>query len=129
MPLFLDGKRSDSVLVDLGSLTVEASSDVTQSFINAGMAASNKAVILEPDLSVTRDNAVVFLSGLVVSILEKGTGIWSLTFENVDNTVVTLTSAEVVRRDTFAGEFLSIRLTNLAQVDVIAPKFWIGKRV
>jgi len=129
MPLFLDGKRSDSVLVDLGSLTVEASSDVTQSFINAGMAASNKAVILEPDLSVARDNAVVFLSGLVVSILEKGTGIWSLTFENVDNTVVTLTSAEIVRRDTFAGEFLSIRLTNLAQVDVIAPKFWIGKRV
>jgi len=129
MAIFLDGKRSDTIIVDLGSLTVEASSDVTESLINAGMAAVNKATVIDLDLSVARDKAVIFAKGSVISVLEKGTGLWELTFENADLTEVSLLSNELVRRDTFAGDFLSLKITNLAQTGVELPKFWIGERV
>lgn len=129
MAIFLDGKRSDTIIVDLGSLTVEASSDVTESLINAGMAAVNKATVIDLDLSVARDKAVIFAKGSVISVLEKGTGLWELTFENADLTEVSLSSNELVRRDTFAGDFLSLKITNLAQTGVELPKFWIGERV
>ena len=129
MSIFLDGKRSDSMKVELGNLTVEASSDVTESLVNAGMAAVNKATIIDLDLSVARDKAAIFAKGSVISVLEKGTGVWELIFENADLTEVSLSSNELVRRDTFAGDFLSLKITNLAQTEVELPKLWIGERV
>ena len=76
---------------------------------------AHKAEKLELTLDTERDRIEVATKVTAVTILDKGTGTFTLTFHFYDGTELTLDNTEVTNGDPFKWDIESLFLTNTAQ--------------
>jgi hypothetical protein len=76
---------------------------------------AHKAEKLVLDLGVARDKAVVASDIVAVTVLDKGTGTYTLTFHFYDGTELSLTQDEISNGDLFEWDIEKLMLTNTAQ--------------
>jgi len=67
------------------------------------------------DLGVARDKVLVANKLTAVTILDKGTGTFTLHFQLFDGTELSLDQDEVANGDRFAWDIEELRITNTAQ--------------
>jgi len=67
------------------------------------------------DLGTARDDVLVANNIVAVTILDKGTGSFTLHFIFYDGTSLDLTQAEVANGDKFRWDIQELRITNVAQ--------------
>jgi hypothetical protein len=79
---------------------------------------AHKAEKLVLDLGVARDRSVVASDIVAVTVLDKGTGAFTLTFHFYDGTELSLTQDEIANGDLFEWDIAKLMLTNTAQTDV-----------
>jgi hypothetical protein len=79
---------------------------------------AHKAEKLVLDLGVARDKAVVASDIVAVTVLDKGTGAFTLTFHFYDGTELSLTQDEIANGDLFEWDIEKLILTNTAQAGV-----------
>jgi len=70
------------------------------------------------DLSMARDREIVDENVTAVTILDKGTGTFTLTFVFPDQTELELNQDEVANKDVFEWDVDKLFLTNAAQTGV-----------
>jgi len=70
------------------------------------------------DLSMARDREIVDENLTAVTILDKGTGTFTLTFVFPDETQLQLNQDEVANKDVFEWDIKELQLTNTAQAGV-----------
>ena len=80
------------------------------------------------DLTTLRSDTSLGFPGLNLTIVDKGTGVWSLKFKFSDDTTCTFTSAEVSKGDSWELDFEDILFTNAVQAAVTGPKFYYAWR-
>lgn len=68
-------------------------------------------------------------TGLVLTVIEKGTGVFAIKYKFVTGNTFTLTNADIHNGYKEEIRFVDILFTNEAQVGVINPHFHIGKYV
>ena len=78
-------------------------------------------------LSIARNKEVVASDGTALTILEKGTGTWSLFLEFYDNSNLELQNTELEDGDLLEYEFKKFKFTNTVQ-SVTNPSFIIDYR-
>ena len=66
-------------------------------------------------LDMARDRKGVAFDVVAVTVLDKGTGTFTLTFQFFDGTELTLDSTEVANGDRYAWDIEKLMLTNTAQ--------------
>ena len=76
---------------------------------------TKKARKLVPKLDLAKTKEQIATEILSVTVLEKGTGTWTLTFHFADGTELELTSTEVSNGDEFRWEIDRLLLTSTAQ--------------
>jgi len=76
---------------------------------------ATKATKLELDLGVARDHIIVERDLTAITILDKGTGTWTLTLEFPDESSIDLTQAEVTNGQRFHFDIRHLMLSNTAQ--------------
>jgi len=76
---------------------------------------AHKAEKHEIDLGVARDRVLVAKDCVAVTILDKGTGSFTLHFIFYDGTSLDLTQDEVLNGDVFQWNIQELRITNAAQ--------------
>jgi len=67
------------------------------------------------DLGVARDRVLIAKDCVAVTILDKGTGTFTLHFQFFDGTELELDQDEVANGDRFRWDVTELRLTNTAQ--------------
>jgi len=67
------------------------------------------------DLGVARDEVLITSKIVAVTILNKGTGTFTLHFKFYDGTELTLDQDEVLNGDVFQWDIQELRITNPAQ--------------
>jgi len=70
------------------------------------------------DLGVARDRVLIAYNCVAVTILDKGTGTFTLHFGFYDDTWIDLDQDEVSNGDVFEWDINEVRLTNTAQTGV-----------
>jgi len=80
---------------------------------------AHKAAKHELDLGVARDRALIANNIVAVTILDKGTGSFTLHFIFYDGTELELNQGEVSNGDIFRWDIQELRLTNIAQTGLI----------
>jgi hypothetical protein len=80
---------------------------------------AHKAEKLMLDLGVARTNSVIASDIVAATVLDKGTGTYTLTFHFYDGTELSLTQDEISNGDLFEWDIEKLILTNTAQVGVI----------
>jgi len=70
------------------------------------------------DLGVARDRVLIASDIVAVTILDKGTGTFTLHFIFYDGTKLELNQAEVSNGDVFQWDIQELRITNTAQTGV-----------
>ena len=76
---------------------------------------AHKAEKLELKLDTARDRIEVATKIVAVSVLNKGTGTFTLTFQFYDGTKLTLDNAELANGDVYHWDVEGLMLTNAAQ--------------
>jgi len=76
---------------------------------------AEKAIL---DLGVARDRTLIAKDCVAVTILDKGTGNFTLHFIFFDGTKLELDQDEVLNGDTFQWDIQELRITNSAQTGV-----------
>jgi hypothetical protein len=79
---------------------------------------AHKAEKLVLDLGVARDKAVIASDIVAVTVLDRGTGAFTLTFHFYDGTELSLTQDEISNGDLFEWDIEKLILTNTAQAGV-----------
>jgi len=67
------------------------------------------------DLGVARDRTLIAKDCVAVTILDKGTGSFTLHFTFFDGTTLNLNQGEVANGDKFSWDIEELRITNTAQ--------------
>jgi len=80
---------------------------------------AHKAEKAEIDLSEARDRTLIAKDCVAVTILDKGTGTFTLHFIFFDGTEFELTQDEVANGDVFEWDIQALRITNAAQTGLI----------
>ena len=88
---------------------------------------SNKGGKITIDLSSVRNKEVIANDGISITILEKGTGTWTLTLEFYDNSNLELQDTDLEDGDVLDYEFKKFKITNTIQ-SVTNPIFIIDYR-
>ena len=89
---------------------------------------ANKVEKLSLDLGTARVAVSIATLGLSVTVLDKSTGAFTLTFVFADASTASFTNAELTNGDILDFEFAALTLTNTAQADVTL-KLLVDKRV
>jgi 3-mercaptopyruvate sulfurtransferase SseA len=76
---------------------------------------AHKAEKLVLDLGVARSRAVIAYNVVAVTVLDKGTGTFTLTWHFADGTEFTLDNTEILNGDVFEWDIAKLYLTNSAQ--------------
>jgi len=76
---------------------------------------AHKAEKAKIDLSEARDRTLIAKDCVAVTILDKGTGTFTLHFIFFDGTEFKLTQDEVLNGDVFEWDIQALRITNTAQ--------------
>jgi hypothetical protein len=76
---------------------------------------AHKAEKLDLDLGQARDKALIAYNVVAVTILDKGTGTFTLTWHFYDGTEFSLNQDEVLNGDVFEWDIARLYLTNAAQ--------------
>jgi len=79
---------------------------------------AHKAEKAELDLGVARDRVLIAKECVAVTVLDKGTGGFTLHFQFFDGTELTLDQDEVANGDVLEWDITELRLTNTAQTGV-----------
>jgi len=79
---------------------------------------AHKAEKAELDLGVARDRVLIAKECVAVTVLDKGTGSFTLHFQFFDGTEIELTQDEVANGDVLEWDITELRLTNTAQTGV-----------
>jgi len=80
---------------------------------------AHKAEKLVIDLGTARDKVLIAHDCVAVTILDKGTGSFTLHFIFYDGTKVELNQDEVLSGDSFSWDIQELRLTNAAQTGLM----------
>jgi hypothetical protein len=80
---------------------------------------AQKAEKLVLDLSVARSNQVIASDIVSVTVLDKGTGVFTLTFHFYDGTELSLDSSEIMNGQVFEWDTAKLMLTNSAQSSTV----------
>lgn len=94
----------------------------------------NRADLLEPNLGTVRSSTVLTgtnydgSDGEGITILDKGTGTFSLILTFDDDTMVTLPSAKLKTGTELGIMFVSLKMTNAAQPAATDPTIWVSWR-
>jgi len=76
---------------------------------------AHKAEKLVLDLGVARDRATIAYDIVAVTVLDKGTGMFTLTFHFYDGTELSLDHTEITEGDVYEWDIAELYLTNPAQ--------------
>jgi hypothetical protein len=76
---------------------------------------AHKAEKLVLDLGVARTNQMIAYNVVAVTVLDKGTGTFTLTWHFYDGTEFTLDNTEILNGDVFEWDIAKLYLTNAAQ--------------
>jgi hypothetical protein len=79
---------------------------------------AHKAEKLVLDLGVARSNQVIATDIVAVTVLDKGTGTFTLTFHFYDGTELNIDSSEIATGTVFEWDIAKLMLTNTAQAGV-----------
>jgi hypothetical protein len=79
---------------------------------------AHKAEKIVLDLGVARTSSVIASDIVAVTVLDKGTGTYTLTFHFYDGTELSLTQDEISSGDLFEWDIAKLMLTNTAQAGV-----------
>jgi len=80
---------------------------------------AHKAEKHDLDLGVARDRVLIAKDSVAVSILDKGTGTFTLHFIFYDGTELSLDQDEVTNGDLYQWDIQELRITNTAQTGLI----------
>ena len=80
------------------------------------------------DLTTARTDAALSITGLALTVVDKGTGTWSMKLKFADDTTCEFTSTEISAGDSWEIQFSDLLLTNAAQAAVTGPKFYYAWR-
>jgi len=87
-----------------------------------------KPTKLSINLATFREKVIVADAGTAVTILEKGTGIWSLWLNYADGSYQEFINSDFDNGDILRGEFKELRFSNIIQ-NVTNPSFLIDARI
>jgi 3-mercaptopyruvate sulfurtransferase SseA len=76
---------------------------------------AHKAEKLVLDLGVARDKQLIAYDVVAVTVLDKGTGVFTLTWHFYDGTEFSLDNTEILNGDVFEWDVAKLYLTNTAQ--------------
>jgi 3-mercaptopyruvate sulfurtransferase SseA len=79
---------------------------------------ANKAEKLVLDLGVARDKQLIAYDVVAVTVLNKGTGTFTLTWHFADGTELSLDNTEIMEGDVYEWDTAKLYLTNPAQSGV-----------
>jgi len=80
---------------------------------------AHKAEKLVIDLGTARDKVLIAYDCTAVTILDKGTGSFTLQFKFFDNTKLELNQDEVADGDLYQWDIKELRITNTAQTGLM----------
>jgi len=80
---------------------------------------AHKAQKLVIDLGTARDKVLIAYDCTAVTILDKGTGSFTLQFKFFDNTKLELNQDEVADGDLYQWDIKELRITNTAQTGLM----------